>query len=234
MTIKLFNQPNQGVSSARNLGLLNSKGKYIYFLDSDYVKPYFLRQLGKILNITYNDIIVFGYVISDSNGNIKSEFYKIYNHDFDFISGIDLLKKNISGLFGLWTSNIIYLKTYLSNHNIQFGNFYVREDVNFAHKGLINAKRVKHVKKSLVVFRRTPGSMSSRKDIKIFDGFYASLEILKILEMQGLENEIINKYRLITLSRGLAKTNIYMEDQSSTCYENIRYIKDTHPSFFSD
>lgn len=235
LIIRLFNQTNQGVSSARNLGLLNSNGKYVYFLDSDdYVKPSFFNYILKILSHTYNDIIVFGYDVSDSNGNIKSEFYKIYNHDLDFISGIDLLEKSISDLFSLWTSSIVYKKSYLSNHNLRFGNYYVREDVNFAHKALINAKSVKHIKKSLVVYRRTPGSLSTRKDIKIFDGFYASLEILKILEKQGLENEIINKYRLITLNRGLAKTNIFIANQSNNCFENIRLIEHAYPGFFSD
>ena len=33
--IKIFSQPNHGQSVARNIGLVNSRGKYIYFFDSD-------------------------------------------------------------------------------------------------------------------------------------------------------------------------------------------------------
>ena len=33
--VKLINQENQGVSTARNVGINNSSGKYITFLDSD-------------------------------------------------------------------------------------------------------------------------------------------------------------------------------------------------------
>jgi len=33
--IKVFSQPNQGQAVARNLGLKNARGKYIYFMDSD-------------------------------------------------------------------------------------------------------------------------------------------------------------------------------------------------------
>ena len=34
-SIFVIDQPNQGVSVARNTGLFSAKGKYIYFLDSD-------------------------------------------------------------------------------------------------------------------------------------------------------------------------------------------------------
>lgn len=33
--IKIYSQENQGVSSARNLGLKNAKGKYVWFIDGD-------------------------------------------------------------------------------------------------------------------------------------------------------------------------------------------------------
>ena len=33
--IKVFHQKNKGVSSARNLGINNAKGKYIIFVDAD-------------------------------------------------------------------------------------------------------------------------------------------------------------------------------------------------------
>ena len=33
--IRVIDQPNQGVSVARNNGMLAARGKYIYFLDSD-------------------------------------------------------------------------------------------------------------------------------------------------------------------------------------------------------
>jgi len=50
--IKIFNQENQGVSVARNLGIEQSKGKYICFLDADdYWYPYFLSQKYKYIGL---------------------------------------------------------------------------------------------------------------------------------------------------------------------------------------
>ena len=44
--IKLINKPNGGLSSARNVGIDNSKGDYITFVDSDdYISKYMLQEL---------------------------------------------------------------------------------------------------------------------------------------------------------------------------------------------
>ena len=50
--IKVFHQKNKGVSSARNLGINNAKGKYIIFVDGDdYVTSEYVNSL-------YNEIII--------------------------------------------------------------------------------------------------------------------------------------------------------------------------------
>ena len=43
--IRVFHKENGGVSSARNLGILESQGKYITFVDSDYwLSPCYLAD----------------------------------------------------------------------------------------------------------------------------------------------------------------------------------------------
>lgn len=49
--IKLINQKNKGLSMARNTGVKNSLGEYIFFLDSDdYISPHFLEDISKKIN----------------------------------------------------------------------------------------------------------------------------------------------------------------------------------------
>lgn len=87
-----FFQKNKGVSAARNLGLENSKGKYIYFLDSDdWLEPFALEKIHFSLNNNQSDILMFNFFKSTSSvstpvflfrnsgyleGNYLDEFYQ--------------------------------------------------------------------------------------------------------------------------------------------------------------
>lgn len=59
LRVKLFHKQNGGVSSARNVGLKNSNGEYITFVDSDdWVKEDMLEHLFKKLNDNNADISI--------------------------------------------------------------------------------------------------------------------------------------------------------------------------------
>lgn len=93
LDVQLISQKNKGVSTARNVAIQNSKGRYIMFLDSD--DEYHSECLSFLLNeIERNnvDIVTSRYKFSNSydeklekincNKKItdKQELYKIYNY----------------------------------------------------------------------------------------------------------------------------------------------------------
>lgn len=66
--IKLFNQKNSGVSSARNKGLEQAAGAYIAFLDSDDVwHPQKLELIAKILEEKLIDFLGHGFTLEDNS-----------------------------------------------------------------------------------------------------------------------------------------------------------------------
>ena len=70
--IKYIFRPNQGVSSARNTGIISSSGKYVCFLDSDDEwKENHLEELSKLIE-KYTDcgLYVTGYDIRLTDGKI--------------------------------------------------------------------------------------------------------------------------------------------------------------------
>ena len=73
---KLYNQKNEGVSSARNYGIEKARGEFLLFVDGDdYIAPNTLEVFEEYLK--YNpDIIVFDYY-TDNNGALK----KVHSYD---------------------------------------------------------------------------------------------------------------------------------------------------------
>ena len=70
--IRVFHKENGGVSSARNLGLDNANGEWIYFVDSDdEVLPDGLRILVDCISEKV-DMVMGGFVEIDKNGNSLS------------------------------------------------------------------------------------------------------------------------------------------------------------------
>lgn len=73
--IRVFHKENGGVSSARNLGLNNAKGKWITFVDADdYVKSEYLSNLLDHTHIGAD--LIFSYAeFHYANGEIQKEYY---------------------------------------------------------------------------------------------------------------------------------------------------------------
>jgi glycosyltransferase involved in cell wall biosynthesis len=68
--IKVFHQDNGGVSSARNLGLENANGEWVYFVDSDdELLPEGLKTMVDCIREDI-DVILAGYEICDEGGNL--------------------------------------------------------------------------------------------------------------------------------------------------------------------
>lgn len=83
--IKVFHTTNQGVSSARNIGIDNSVGKYIIFVDADdYISNKFLYEAKELISI-YDVDILYGTMLYIPDRHIKQNNQRIdiyYAKDF--------------------------------------------------------------------------------------------------------------------------------------------------------
>ncbi|MGF1878011.1 glycosyltransferase, partial [Photobacterium frigidiphilum] len=95
------NQVNQGIGASRNLGLQFSKGKYIWFIDSDDLLPQkAISHILKNIDTCSCDIQCYSHTLIDTLKNNNSEVQPPVGV-YDEVSFIELvLKKKMS--FHLW------------------------------------------------------------------------------------------------------------------------------------
>ncbi len=89
--IKLINKKNGGVSSARNIGIQESKGEYIAFLDSD--DTWHPQKIELILEIFKNSSIKFLGHSHTLENNFNKVYYVTKTHKISFIK---LLVRNFA------------------------------------------------------------------------------------------------------------------------------------------
>ena len=136
--IRVIHKPNGGVSSARNMGLLEAKGEYICFVDSDdYVASEFVEKLYNAIQKYKVDISACAYRrVTDDNysllvQNKANEIEEYYISADDKWSNV--LRNSHSAEGFLW--NKMFAKNCLAN--LQFDeNIKMSEDMLFVFHAL--------------------------------------------------------------------------------------------------
>lgn len=109
--IKVFHQPNRGVSAARNKGLDEASGDYIQFMDSDdEIAPQMTAMLLHSIHSTNSDVAICGYADVGTVNIQYSIEAKVYEgKDFLHMSYIqhDLARMVSSSCFMLFKMEII-------------------------------------------------------------------------------------------------------------------------------
>ena len=143
--IKLIDQPNQGVSSARNSGIQAAQGDYLLFIDSD--DAYAPNALSTIaLNILDEDLLIFDTALyAYSNRTLKYTTHLHHNPSTELKGTnniIDWLYTEYDPykmpLFSVCTK--AYKRKIVINHNIFF-----REDITIGEDQIFNCTYLKYV-----------------------------------------------------------------------------------------
>ena len=142
----LHTEKNVRVGGARNHGIRNAKGKYIWFVDQDdKIEPYCLTQLLERIEKNDLDYLGFDFLDFDDNGNSKPN--RLVTNDTDVMTGLDyaynICDKKIWN--NQWDTNVwhqIYKREFLLKHNIFFTEISYFDDMIVNLKSLIYAKRM--------------------------------------------------------------------------------------------
>jgi glycosyltransferase involved in cell wall biosynthesis len=161
--VLIEHEHNKKLGAARNTGRSIARGKYIWNVDSDdYIAENCLSSILKQCEQHDLDILMFN-LASDTEGVLKIADFQFCVSD-TLQNGIACLNQNISeiGRFcPVW--RYIYKRDFLDMNHIYSPEINMGEDVPYAFKSMILAKRVMLVNEVYYYYRINPASLTGVK-----------------------------------------------------------------------
>lgn len=190
--IKVIHKNNQGVSSARNVGIKNSKGKYIHFVDADdTVEKNIIEKLVNKMKEKNMDLALCGYrrLYIEHGCKMKTKEYDV-KHFEGSIKDIGFLLEHLlkNGLIQgpCWK---LFKKEIIEKYNIKFPEEYsFGEDTIFVYKYLLYCKEISIVPGCLYNYIDHQSNSLSSQVGK--DKMNTYLEIHQLLKANLLKHDI--------------------------------------------
>lgn len=179
--IRLMEQPNAGQSEARNRGASAARGRYQYFLDSDdFVGPealeILLREAEKDgLDILYFDgDTVFDPSVAGQDFSRYESYYARTREYGDVQSGASLFASmKVHGDFKVSPCLQLIRRAFAEEVGLDFHEGILLEDNLFSFMGILQARRVRHIRQALFHRRiRSNSIMTQAFGIEHFRGAY--------------------------------------------------------------
>lgn len=143
--IHYVKKENGGVSSARNLGISLSKGKYITFVDGDdFVDKQYLPKILEYIQVLDFDLLCFNYYLTYDDHEMEVNDLKNESFNLDDNSGFTwYIRQNMDDQIKQSSINKVYKADILKNHKVLFTkNQTVGEDFLFNVEYLQYCKKV--------------------------------------------------------------------------------------------
>lgn len=195
--IRYFHQENAGPGAARNKGLKEARGTYVYFLDSDdyLLGKESLSFMVRLMEEDSLDILYFGTELAFESEELRQlrsmevpwfrrkKEYGLYDKGRelfrDFVNNLDFV-------CNVWIQ--CARRSFLEGIHVAFPVLKECEDELYTFRTMLMAGRVRHVVKSLYMRRVHEGSImtSTFKFRNFYDGTISWREMLNFLHEQEL------------------------------------------------
>jgi glycosyltransferase involved in cell wall biosynthesis len=200
--IKVIHKKNEGVSTARNVGIDESSGEYVGFVDSDdWVEPDMYEKLYNLIIEFNSDISICDYYLErESCNSAKSVVeYNVRIYEGDWPEAFLYQKMGVSSVW-----NKLFKKDVIKK---EFQSLAMSEDALFLLQNFLNAKKIASTNQKLYHYLQRNGSarISSFRPSQL-DSLKCADEVYNIVKDKLPQYEVAAKsfmfeYYIGTLSR---------------------------------
>lgn len=211
--VKIFHQNNQGLSGARNAGILKASSEYIFFVDSDdWINKECLQILYQIISEYDADIVQFDYWATRFE---PMNLPMLNKRMIRVLTGKDAVHESCQ-YPGAVKYNIAWNKLYKRClfENIQFPKGRVHEDEYTSYRLLWAAKCVVDISDRLYYYFQRDDSITGNISInKCFDRYGAFEQKIKDLQdwQMDAEKKIVERGYYFKLKEDLSKYDAIKE-----------------------
>lgn len=223
--IKVIHTINQGVSTARNIGLENATGEWIIFVDGDDIlEENAINDLYYKAEFYKYDLLRFGMFRFNSNGIYP--LFKANSTDKQKYIDLTIQRSTILGVCGG-----IYRRSLFMRYNIRFSsNLHVGEDWVVLFKLLCHAQSFYYYPADLYGYRVNLYSVTQRKITFVRpDALIAFNIILDYAQQQGIKINPVSVYKAKSDLRRMVMKEAILNKSSIIYKETERILNQYAP-----
>ena len=196
--VKVVHKQNGGLSDARNVGILNSTGDYLLFLDADdfWKDSTAVQSLVDRINITHADLLNYSYI------KYYEDLKKYINYfenleplplDFNKLESIQYLLDN--NLYIASACNKLIKKSLFEDGDLYFVKGIYSEDIDWCLRLLIKAESVDFICDNFYCYRQRSGSITHTiNDKKCHDLTNNILKCFSLVNKSESLQDVLYKY----------------------------------------
>lgn len=174
VAFRIISQPvNRGLSEARNKGIENAKGEFIYFLDGDdELSPDCISSMVRTQKLKSVDVVVGSHKYVGLDGSVICNIAK--THGNIFLSS--------DKYWPAFACNKLLSLSYLNQHNIRFVPDIYHEDVLWTYHLLSHSPSIAFSPNITYVYKeRVLSIMNKRDDVTLDNRFESYKSILEMM-----------------------------------------------------
>lgn len=194
--IILIDKDHVGVGAARNVGIIESTGRYLLFVDSDdYILPNCLKNVLDCIEIKNLDILRFNYLAVDDKGKTIAKT-KNSTHSIIFseevVNGETFLTEYLG--WACYVVQFLISAYFIKKNRLLFNESIYFEDVDWTVRVMMIANRVQSINKQIYVYYQRTGSITRSIDIegknKVLNDKLLIINTLKRLSYEKKDRKI--------------------------------------------